>query len=58
MPEVTPLPPELTRSVSALARSLDAINVDALSPRDYLTVLTMRWDAEARAEEALLLEPR
>ena len=41
------------RSAQAIARALADVNVDALSPSDYLTVLALRWDAESRAEEAL-----
>jgi len=41
------------RSAQAIARALADVDVDALSPGDYLTVLALRWDAESRAEEAL-----
>lgn len=42
-----------TQFAQGIVRALDRVNTDALTPSDYLTFLTLQWDAESRGEAAL-----
>lgn len=42
-----------TRFSQSIVRDLDRVNADALTPSDYVTLLTLRWNAESAAEAAL-----
>lgn len=40
------------RAAQRITRSLDAINADALDPDQYVTLLGLRWELDARGEAA------
>ena len=42
-----------TRASQGVVRALERINADALTPSGYITLLTLRWEAESDAEASL-----